>query len=323
MPACVRCQKDVGFFGSVTAFNKQTNRCGKCDKDVTAALERFKAAFLNYCSDGILTDNEWMSLMSGAARDSLNRQEMLAYIRSDAVKLLERTLTIISADGIITDDEEKQLQRLISMLEIPQQWTHSVKQRLSYLKQISNIKKGVVPTIRPSIRLETDEFCHLETPATFHKVNTKTVSLVQGRLIATSKKLHFLSPAGGNEIAWKSVMRTALQQGGIYIELSKKTGNGLYTVPDPYMAEAVIDTLVRKAKYEVLAPNSEGNNSRVIPHQVRVSVWQRDQGKCVQCSSNSYLEYDHVIPFSKGGANTERNVQLLCRKCNLQKSDRI
>ncbi|MBS4073088.1 MAG: HNH endonuclease [Algoriphagus sp.] len=35
------------------------------------------------------------------------------------------------------------------------------------------------------------------------------------------------------------------------------------------------------------------------------------------------MEFDHVIPFSKGGSNTCRNVQLLCESCNRLKSDKI
>lgn len=60
-----------------------------------------------------------------------------------------------------------------------------------------------------------------------------------------------------------------------------------------------------------------------IPSQVRIFVWQRDSGKCVECSSNENLEYDHIIPFAKGGSNTERNLQLLCGNCNRLKSDNI
>jgi 5-methylcytosine-specific restriction endonuclease McrA len=52
-------------------------------------------------------------------------------------------------------------------------------------------------------------------------------------------------------------------------------------------------------------------------------VWSRDQGQCVRCRAAEYLEFDHIIPHSKGGSNSINNVQLLCRKCNLYKSDRI
>ena len=46
-----------------------------------------------------------------------------------------------------------------------------------------------------------------------------------------------------------------------------------------------------------------------IPADVRIFVWQRDQGRCVRCGGNRKLEYDHVIALANGGSNTERNIQ--------------
>ena len=63
--------------------------------------------------------------------------------------------------------------------------------------------------------------------------------------------------------------------------------------------------------------------SRTITQEVKDRVWNRDGGKCVQCGSNENLEFDHIIPFSKGGANTYRNIQLLCEPCNRSKSAKI
>ena len=60
-----------------------------------------------------------------------------------------------------------------------------------------------------------------------------------------------------------------------------------------------------------------------IPQDVKDKVWNRDNGKCIQCGSNENLEFDHIIPLSKGGANTYRNIQLLCEHCNRSKSDNI
>jgi hypothetical protein len=65
------------------------------------------------------------------------------------------------------------------------------------------------------------------------------------------------------------------------------------------------------------------NSREPIPEKVREFVWRRDQGRCVQCGSNEKLEYDHIIPISEGGANTERNIQLLCELCNRQKGAKI
>jgi hypothetical protein len=60
-----------------------------------------------------------------------------------------------------------------------------------------------------------------------------------------------------------------------------------------------------------------------IPTSVKREVWRRDQGRCVECGSKEKLEFDHIIPVSKGGSNTARNVQLLCEKCNRSKGNKI
>ena len=69
--------------------------------------------------------------------------------------------------------------------------------------------------------------------------------------------------------------------------------------------------------------SEENTRSRRISQEVKDAVWNRDQGKCIQCGSNENLEFDHIIPFSKGGANTYRNIQLLCENCNRSKSNKI
>jgi hypothetical protein len=66
------------------------------------------------------------------------------------------------------------------------------------------------------------------------------------------------------------------------------------------------------------------NNEREsISQDVIDRVWNRDGGRCVKCGSQDKLEFDHIIPHSKGGAATYRNLQLLCEKCNREKSNKI
>ena len=66
-----------------------------------------------------------------------------------------------------------------------------------------------------------------------------------------------------------------------------------------------------------------GPNRDPIPEDVKLVVWARDGGACVRCGSIQNLHFDHIIPISKGGGNSEENIQILCDHCNLQKSDKI
>lgn len=60
-----------------------------------------------------------------------------------------------------------------------------------------------------------------------------------------------------------------------------------------------------------------------ISEGVRREVWRRDRGKCIRCGGQVRLEFDHIIPVSKGGSNTTRNIQLLCESCNRAKGANI
>jgi hypothetical protein len=321
MPTCNRCHSDVGLLGRLS-FNSQRGRCGKCEDEVRKALAYYRAEFLRAAEDGVLTGPELNILKSVIDAYRLDTNEALEYVRGDAIHFVEKALSFAYADGIIEPHEERDIHFLLRILAIPGELARPIIERLEYLKYLTAIRQGHLPNVRASVHLESGEICHMEMGATYHKVNARSVTYVEGKLVATNKRLTFLSPAGGAEIPWKRVMSVTRSGHGVYIELSTKKANGRYDVTDPVLAELLIDTAVKIAKRQLVAPRAEGD-TRHIPQHVKQAVWQRDQGRCVQCSSADYLEFDHVIPFSKGGASSVNNVQLLCRKCNLSKGDRL
>ena len=61
------------------------------------------------------------------------------------------------------------------------------------------------------------------------------------------------------------------------------------------------------------------SNNRYIPKSVRQRVLIRDGYRCVKCSRQKDLQFDHDIAVANGGSNEEDNVQLLCKRCNQMK----
>jgi 5-methylcytosine-specific restriction endonuclease McrA len=322
MPVCSRCHAQVGVVG-LLSFNTQAKICGKCDKEIQGQLGHFRALFIEYCRDGILSSDEWNTLQDTANYYRLNWEMALAYVRGDALDYLRRQIAFAAADGFVTKQEETAIQNWQTVLKLPVELVKPSLEELRYLRTISRIREGQLPVLptNANLHLESDESCHLDIAARYYRINARSVSHIEGRFVGTNKKLNFLSPSGGWDIQWKRIMRIEQTHQGVYLELSTKKGNGQYDVADPRYAEAVITTIVRKQKRDLVSTSSD--LSRRIPHDVKVTVWQRDQGRCVQCAAADYLEYDHDIPFSKGGASTVGNVRLLCRRCNLAKGNRI
>jgi len=67
------------------------------------------------------------------------------------------------------------------------------------------------------------------------------------------------------------------------------------------------------------------NYVSVKSRKIRVNrhrIMRRDGYTCVYCGSKKNLTIDHIIPKSKGGDNTWRNLVTCCSPCNLKKGDK-
>lgn len=68
----------------------------------------------------------------------------------------------------------------------------------------------------------------------------------------------------------------------------------------------------------------DAERRRLIPTLIKLAVWRRDGGKCVECGATDELHFDHIVPYSLGGTSLiADNVQILCARHNLAKRDRI
>ena len=62
---------------------------------------------------------------------------------------------------------------------------------------------------------------------------------------------------------------------------------------------------------------------RATTRAMRLAVWERDGGRCVECGSAFDLQYDHIIPIALGGAHSLENLQLMCSLCNQRKGKSV
>ncbi len=68
-----------------------------------------------------------------------------------------------------------------------------------------------------------------------------------------------------------------------------------------------------------------------LPRWLEKAIFFRDRGRCQKCfkdvSGTLHLEneyhLDHILPLNQWGTNDPTNFQLLCKECNLQKSDSV
>lgn len=143
-----------------------------------------------------------------------------------------------------------------------------------------------------------------------------------GEVVLTSHRAIFTSSLKRFEFKPAKIVDIRRYSDAVSITTSGRHGAGLYFIDDAELFAAILEALARKQKY-LAAERFSTTRSRQIPDHVKQEVWARDGGRCVRCGAQDYLEYDHVIPFSRGGANTVANVQILCRRCNNLKSDRV
>jgi hypothetical protein len=78
---------------------------------------------------------------------------------------------------------------------------------------------------------------------------------------------------------------------------------------------------------EELTETSEPRRSgRYIPFKIKMRVVRRDNYTCQVCGKHlldNEVEFDHIIPASKGGSSEESNIRLTCFKCNRDKNDLV
>lgn len=185
-----------------------------------------------------------------------------------------------------------------------------------------------LPVVRSSLILPLDETARFEGMAALERTVRNHTQLHSGSMIIADRRILFESAEGVSETPIASLMRvnwSVSWPSRPFIALVGKNISQKYFVRDAVRIANIVQMLIQMQNRHILPTNAyeAQRDTRHVAQHIRAAVWQRDQGRCVECGAGDYLEYDHIIPWSKGGATSVENLQLLCRRCNSKKRDRI
>ncbi|MDM8008717.1 MAG: HNH endonuclease signature motif containing protein [Phycisphaerae bacterium] len=296
-----------------------------CFRQVGEAF--FRGLFATAVQDGRLTEDEWDRLLLTADRLGLGREELLACLQPMAEHFIEHALADAKADGELSLDEERALKWLCEHLQLSPRTRTYVDGQVDEMATLREASQGRLPSLSDNhVSLRAGEIVHFHGPARYCFVRQlksgDRQESFEGVVRITDARLVFESPAKAFEVNHRKVIGIHEEQNSLQLRTAGR-GSGNYFFGERHrVASAIYEAAVKKAN-QTLVDRGAGLPTRHIPRDVRQRVWQKYNGACANCGDTQYLEFDHIIPVAKGGSNSEANVQLLCRRCNLKKSDNI
>ncbi len=278
--------------------------------------------FRRIVRDGVVTPEEQKELLRWKKALALSDDQADSLIGAEALALYRETFAMAVQDGVITDAEERTLAWLQDWAGLRDSDVAEYRARMQVVKRLAACREGKLPVIKTRTLLEGGETCHWDGTCSLVYETRARPCHVSGNLIVTSRNVFFASPPKTFSFRPSKILDIIRYSDKLEIKVNARQGSGRYQVADAEELEAILTGVVRKHKF-LLCESYSSERTRHIPDDVKREVWDRDGGLCVKCGKNDYLEFDHIIPHARGGSNTANNVQILCRRCNLLKSDRI
>jgi hypothetical protein len=280
-------------------------------------------------------EREWNCLLESSKALTLDREQLLQITNNCAVQLLEHVIVDAKADDRLWEHEERAIRWVCKTFELKQEFLNYAEDEMQSLRILGDIIQGKLPSIshdEVEADLNPGELVHfISQDCTMERIrNLKSGQRVDsfvGEFLITDTRYIFISWDDDYQESkpHRSILRKTNFNGGFRIGL--KNGSLIFRIDDEVkFAHKIFDMAIGLCKGRIpqsIQDDQDFRPTRHVSRDVRQKVWTQYGGKCVDCGSTHYLEYDHIIPHAKGGSNELENIQLLCRGCNLKKSDRI
>lgn len=287
-----------------------------------------RGIFTSAIDDGALLHDEWRNYLDCAERLGFTKEEAKALAQPYAQPFVEHVLADAKSDEKLSAHEEKSLLWLLDQFSLSASFRRYVAAEVGELRLLTGIQEGRLPVLDgfKGIELRSGEFVHFHGNAQYSQERRRQSGVVtqqfSGTVTITDSRAVFTSTLKSFSLNHSSVISIGAEPRGLELRTGSK-GAGYYEFgDDSKLATAIWRTAVGRAN-QTIVERSTGQPSRHIPRDVRQRVWQRYGARCAECQSDQYLEFDHIVPVARGGGNSDKNVQLLCRRCNLKKSDAI
>lgn len=303
-------------------------------RDVKRAISKQALAYYSFLladalRDEVMTEKEMARLAAVARQFGLTSKQLQSISVPNKKEILKTALAAIKVQGEIRSRDREYIEKLVEFLNADKKLLEACMKDLDLYERIFAIQAGDLP-IQEShgLILDQAEKLHYTIPVSYESTSGGRRKTQSGTLYVGSFKLRFIGLKRSIEMRYRNLLQVAFElQKRPKMTVTAASGPGgifrLQETRDPgalIELQEAIQFLIRKAKGLVV---DRERDTRHITADIRSEVWYRDGGRCVMCGATEYLEFDHVIPRSKGGATSADNLQILCRKCNSEKSDSI
>ncbi|MFG1774374.1 TerD family protein [Nocardia salmonicida] len=296
--------------------------CKNCAEEIEEFLTHWRNRARRVLTGPGTMSQEWTEVWAALRFQRIDEERGRTLLRDAGLTQVERMVAFAFADGEVFADELDAFEHVVSELALSGAIVEDLRRRMHRGRTLSRLRAGELPTLNtPGLHLDPDERVHLDLPAVHIRMLARGPRNTEGRLIGSSKKLRFVGDGTGIELPWNRVVSVHPEHGTVVLAATSARGGATFGVTDPDYVAAALEGALRVSKRLVLTPGQL--DSRSIPQDVKAQVWQRDGGACVECGDGHYLEFDHIIPLSRGGATSATNLQILCRACNRAKGARI